>query len=98
MRWLLLAIALSVVHSQAYSQSGDSQRTQEQRGTDNNPLTEKILPTPNANTQTAKEEEYRRVKAEEDKELAHATVWLARITAALAIFTAALWWSARKLV
>ena len=70
----------------------------EQRGSNNNPITVKILPSPDADTKAAKEEHYREEKASEDKWLTRSTVWLAFVTTPLAVFTALLWIATWRLV
>lgn len=69
----------------------------EQRGSDTNPFTVKILPAPNADTKAAQEEKYRNEKAIQDEKLSDATIWLARITGVLAFFTGSLWWATYSL-
>lgn len=103
----LIAIALFVsftcsVYSkeQPIDKAGERQdKTKaEERGTDNSPLTIKILPAPGAAEKAAQEEEHRKEKAHEDSLLAGSTVWLALVTTALAVFTAFLWNATVKLV
>jgi hypothetical protein len=63
------------------------------RGSATNPLTVKILPSPNADAKAAQEEKHRNEKVIQDEKLVDATVWLARITGVLALFTGGLWWA-----
>ena len=70
----------------------------EERGTDKSSLSIKILPAQDTENKAAKEDEYRKEGAEEGKRTTNATVWLAFVTTALAVFTAGLWWATRKLV
>jgi hypothetical protein len=101
MRWLLLLI-VCVVSSVAYSEQPQATQLKkasqaEKIGTDNEPFFVKIVPAQDAEEKAAKEEEHRKEKAQEDKRLADATVWLAAVTTILALFTALLWWATYKL-
>lgn len=58
----------------------------------------KILPAPDSDAKTAKEEKKEQEKASTDKLVANSTFGLAVITGILAIFTGALWLATRKLV
>lgn len=69
----------------------------EQRGSDTSTITVKILPAPDADSKAAQEEKHRNEKSIQDEKLADATVWLARITAALAVFTGLLWLATYRL-
>ena len=103
----LIAIALFVAFTcsvyskeQPIGKAGECQdiAKAEERGTEASPLTIKILPAQDAAEKAAKEEEHRKEKAHEDSLLASATVWLALVTTALAVFTAFLWNATVKLV
>lgn len=99
---LFVALAADVAYSkeQPQVQTTETKETTEtgQRGSDKNPITIKIIPSPDAEAKAAQEQQYRNEKATEDKWLANATIWLAAITTLLAIFTGLLWWATYKLV
>ena len=69
----------------------------EQQGGEQSPLAVKILPSQDAEAKAAKEEQQREEKAIQDKRVADATVWLAGVTTALAIFTGGLWYATYRL-
>lgn len=103
MRWLFLVFVL--ISTSAYSDGHPQPEAKKSHTTSNEkesitsaPITVQILPSPHAEEDAAKQEEYRKEKAEEDRSLAKATIWLAIVTTLLAIFTAFLWLSTRKLV
>lgn len=104
-RFCCLILTAVLVTGIAYSKEKPNTKTAEpqkaaepeQRGSDKNPITVKVLPTPDAETKAAQEEKQRHEKAVEDKRLADATVWLAIVTTALAIFTALLWLATYRL-
>lgn len=104
MRWIILSlvfiwnISYSIGQPQPKPAQPHTATKTEQYGTDEKPLTVKILSTPDAETKAAKEEQYREEKASEDRAISVATIWLAGITTVLAFFTATLWLSTRKLV
>jgi hypothetical protein len=104
--WRITAIVLAVlVAGIAYSTEDPNLKTTEpkdtakpeQRGSDNNPFTVKVLPTPDAEAKAAQEEKYRNDKSIQDEKLVDATVLLARVTIVLAGFTALLWWATYSL-
>lgn len=105
MRSLILLIALmtfaaSTSEAQPKIQSAQTKEPSqaEQRGSDKSPLVVRIIAPQDGEQKTAKEEEYRKEKAQEDRRLVWATIWLAFVTTALAIFTAFLWLSTKRLV
>jgi hypothetical protein len=77
--------------SQAPREQAAQPTTPDQRGTDQIPLTVKILPAPDSQEKTAKEERDRREKAEIDKRIADETARLATYTDQLATYT---YWTA----
>jgi hypothetical protein len=103
-RHALFLLALIALSTGAQSQQPGSNSLSgfapaaEERGTDKNPVAVKVLPSPDTEAQAAKQEEYRKEKAKEDRWLTNSTVWLAFVTTALAIFTGFLWRTTYKLV
>src|SRR5438067_13134509 len=103
-RHALFLLALIALSTGAQSQQPRSNSLSgfapaaEERGTDKNPVAVKVLPSPDAEAQAAKQEEYRKEKAKEDRWLTNATVAVAIVTAFLAIFTAYLWRTTSTLV
>ncbi len=100
---LLTAILIAqVAHSESQPKPKPHQSQKptdsEQRGTDQNPLSIKILSSPQSEAESVKREDHRKEKAEEDRWLVKSTVWLAVVTTFLAVFTALLWLATRKLV
>lgn len=105
LRLILLLFAISVsgtVHSESQPKPEPNQQnnppSNEQHGTDQNPISIKILPSPQSKAEATTQENHRKEKAEEDRWLVNSTIWLAVVTTFLALFTAALWWATRKLV
>jgi hypothetical protein len=104
--WINAFLVLSIIcltldaHSlQPRPQAQQTEKTPEskQYGSDEHPFTIKIAPAPDANEKAAKQEEYKKDKAEEDRRLTNATVWLAGVTTILAIFTGLLWLATYRL-
>src|SRR5258708_4720130 len=99
-RWffaLLLLMGTALAQSSQPSTSSNSPSkkaaqptTTDQRGTDQSPLSVKILPGPQTKEQADKEERERREKASIDEKLAFETQRIADYTFYLGIFTLAL--------
>ena len=98
--WRIMAIVLVVLFA-GVANSSDKPNLKtadpknnaetEQRGSDKNPVTVKVLPSTDAEAKAAQEEKYRNDKSIQDEKLADATVLLAYVTIVLAGFTALLW-------
>jgi hypothetical protein len=104
MRKILLVIAISfcgyawaIEQHEISPQKPKGQAKTEQAGTERNPVTIKILPPQDAEAKATKEEEYRKEKSVQDEKLVDATVWLFRVTTALALFTFGLWFATVRL-
>ena len=105
MRWLIFTMLLSVsavaysgVHPELKPEQTNATTKKEQHGTDNFPVTIKILPASDAKANADKQEEHRKEKAHEDWWLTKATFWLAAVTTILAFFTGGLWFATYRLV
>lgn len=70
----------------------------EQRGTEQNPIAIKILPSQQSDAEATEQEKHREEKSENDRLLTISTICMAIATIALALFTFALWWATRRLV
>jgi hypothetical protein len=88
---LVAGSAYSEVHPNVKTADPKEAPKDEQRGSDNSPISIKIIPAPDAEAKAAKEERYRQEKASQDNWLTKSTVWLAFVTTILAGVTAGLW-------
>jgi hypothetical protein len=88
---LFAGVAYSKEHPNTETAETKKAPEAEQRGSNNNPVTVKILPSPDADAKAAKEEDHRQDKAIDDKRVMWATIWLAVVTTILAGVTAGLW-------
>lgn len=104
--WRIMAIVLAVLFAGVANSSEKpnlkttepkSSAETEQRGSDKNPFTVKVLPSPDADTKATQEEKYRYEKSAQDEKLVDATIWLVRITGILALCTGGLWWATYRL-
>jgi hypothetical protein len=89
--FLIAVNTWSETHPNQKAKQSNTATTIEQRGTDEKPFTVKIQKAPDADEKAAKDEEYRKDKAKEDRTLTTATIVLAAVTFILAICTAGLW-------
>jgi hypothetical protein len=80
------------------AKKAEQTRNKEQLGTEKSPLVIRVLPAPYAEEQVAKDEEYRKEKANQDWWITNSTIWLAGWTTILAVFTFLLWYATRNLV
>jgi hypothetical protein len=69
----------------------------EQRGSDKSPLVIKVVPGPGTEESAAEERHHRKEQLADARKLTNATIALTIITFGLAMFTAFLWWTTRKL-
>ncbi|MHC9061374.1 hypothetical protein ACYX34_01600 [Nitrospira sp. CMX1] len=95
---LLCGVSYSKEHPNTKAAESGQNSEAEQRGSDSNPLTIKILPSQDAESNAAREEQYKKEKVVQDQklvdateELRNSTESLVRVTAILAFFTALLW-------
>ena len=88
---LFSGVAYSKEHPKAETAQTNKTPEPEQRGRDTNPVTVKIVPAPDAEAKATKEEGHRQEKANDDKWVMWATIWLAIVTTVLAGVTAGLW-------
>lgn len=101
-----LAAALLTASRFSYSQvkqAGESAQTQQgggavQRSGEAPPIVVKVVPPNESKEATREEQQYRDDQSRQERRIALATVWLAVVTTALAIFTALLWYATVKLV
>ena len=70
----------------------------EKLGSDDLPLSVKIIPAKDAEKKADEDEKNRKEKAYGDRWLTYATIWLAAVTTLLACFTGALWLATYRLV
>lgn len=102
---ITIAVLILLVSANVYSsdepnlKSTDGKHTpkSEERGSDSNPITIKIIPSPDAQTKATQEEGYRKEKSVQDERLVGATELLVGVTAILAIFTGGLWYATYSL-
>lgn len=85
-------------HIEAKSPQGNQPPSQKQYGTEQNPLIVTVLPSPKSKAQADYEAYERYEKSKNETRLTWATIWLAIVTTALAIFTGYLWNATRKMV
>lgn len=88
---LVSGIAYSSEHPNLKSAKTQSSADSIQRGSDEKPLTVKILPSETAKDEAAQTEKHRKEKSVQDQELVDATIFLGKVTIALAFFTFLLW-------